>query len=81
MAIATITIRSQERSTNESNKENQEVKTEALTDLTVENDEQVKGGGGARISKMVVDNDSTTSGDSFYGTGVYKSVDGGETWT
>jgi len=33
--------------TNESqNKENQEVKTEALTDLTVEDDEQVKGAGG-----------------------------------
>jgi len=41
--------------------------TEQLTDLEAPDAEEVKGG--------------DSSSNTFYGTGVYKSTDGGKTWT
>jgi len=50
------------------NNDNQTKQTDQLTDLDAPDAEEVKGG-------------NSRSSDSFYGTGVYKTVDGGKTWT
>ena len=57
--------------TNETQNDDQNEQNDQLTDL--EPQDEVKGGGGARISKIIVDNDAPIAGlDSRSGSGVFK---------